>query len=75
MKKSNDTTKEERKNLSNALTRLDELARWFEEREELDVEEGLIKMKEGVALIKLVRVRLKDAENEFEELRASLEEA
>ncbi len=40
---------------------------------DVDVEQGLLKFKEGVELIKLCRSRLGEAENEFKKLQAELE--
>jgi exonuclease VII small subunit len=39
----------------------------------VDVEKGIEKVKEGVALIKVSRERLKKVENEFEEVKKELE--
>ncbi|MDO8601213.1 MAG: exodeoxyribonuclease VII small subunit [bacterium] len=59
------------KNLSNNLKRLSEITDWFENQEEVDVEEGLAKVKEAAALIKISKERLKAVENEFEEIKKS----
>lgn len=57
------------KNLSDNLKRLSEITDWFENQEEIDVEEGLAKVKEAAALIKASKERLKSVENEFEEIK------
>ena len=57
------------KNLSNNLKRLSEITDWFENQEEVDVEEGLAKVKEAAVLIKASKERLKAVENEFEEIK------
>lgn len=57
------------KNLSDNLKRLSEITEWFEGQEDVDVEEGLKKVKEAVSLIKLSKERLKEVENEFEEIK------
>ena len=59
----------ETKNLNNNLKRLSEITEWFENQEEIDVEEGLKKVKEAAALIKASKERLKAVENEFEEIK------
>ncbi|MDP3988946.1 MAG: exodeoxyribonuclease VII small subunit [bacterium] len=59
--------------IQESLKKLEETAAWFEQGEELDVEEGLKKVKEGATLIKELKIRLKDAENEFEEIKRELE--
>ncbi|MFA5925663.1 MAG: exodeoxyribonuclease VII small subunit [Parcubacteria group bacterium] len=60
-------------NLTQSLKKLEEIVEWFENQEEVDVEKGIEKVKEGVALIKMSRVRLKKVENEFEEVKKELE--
>mgnify|MGYP001562208732 CR=1 FL=1 len=59
------------KNLSNNLKRLSEITDWFENQEEVDVEEGLAKVKAAAVLIKASKERLKAVENEFEEIKKS----
>lgn len=61
------------KNLSDNLKRLSEIAEWFENQEEVDVEEGLQKVKEAVGLIKASKERLKSVENEFEEIKKEVD--
>ena len=61
-------------NLSESLKKLEGIAAWFENQEEVDVEEGLKKVKEGAMLIKSSRERLKEVENEFEEVKKELGE-
>ncbi len=58
--------------LNAALTELRSIAAWFEGQQEVDVELGLTKIKEGARLIKECRVRLKGLENSFEEVRKEL---
>ena len=57
------------KNLSDNLKRLSEITGWFENQEEVDIEEGLEKVKEAATLIKSSKERLKVVENEFEEIK------
>jgi len=64
----------EKTNLSESLKKLEEIARWFESQEEVDVEKGLEKVKEGARLIKVSKERLKKVENEFEEIKKEMEE-
>ncbi len=63
----------ETKNLNSNLKRLSEITDWFENQEEVDVEEGLKKVKEAVTLIKASKERLKAVENEFEEIKREVE--
>lgn len=64
----------EKNELKNSLKKLEEIIEWFDEQEEADVEAGIEKVKEGAALIKASRERLKKLENEFEEVKKGLEE-
>ncbi len=57
------------KNLSDNLKKLSQITEWFEAQEEVDIEEGLKKVKEAVGLIKASKERLKAVENEFEEIK------
>ncbi|MBU4299126.1 exodeoxyribonuclease VII small subunit [Patescibacteria group bacterium] len=57
------------KNLSGNLKRLSEITDWFESQEEIDIEDGLEKVKEAAALIKASKERIKVIENEFEEIK------
>ncbi len=61
-------------NLNKKLEKLSEIAVWFEEREDIDIEEGLQKVKEAAKIIKESKNRLKEIENEFEEVKKELEE-
>lgn len=64
--------KEDTKNLNSNLKRLSEITGWFENQEEIDVEEGLKKVKEAVELIKASKERLKSIENEFQEIKKEI---
>lgn len=54
------------------LKELEAIAAWFEKESDFDVEEGLKKVKEGAALVKKLKDRIKEVENEFHELEADL---
>ncbi len=60
--------------ITNQLGKLEKIVAWFEQQEEVDVEAGLIKVKEGAALIKELKEKLKKVENEFEEIKKDLGE-
>ncbi len=60
------------KNLNDNLKRLSEINDWFEEQEDVDVEEGLKKVKEAARLIKMSKNRVKEIENEFEEIKKDM---
>ena len=56
-----------------AIEELEEINRWFQE-EEIDLDEGLEKLKRGKALIAKCRTRLGEAETEFVDIKKDLEE-
>lgn len=60
-------------NLKESLRKLNGIADWFENQEEVDVEAGLEKAKEGAMLVKECQVRLSEVENEFEKVRKEIE--
>lgn len=62
----------EEKNLQSALKQLEKIVEDLSGRD-VDVEAGLDKFKEGVALIKFCRGQLQKAENEFEKLKSELD--
>jgi len=64
----------EKNKLKDSLKKIEEIINWFDEQDEVDVEAGLDKAKEGVALIKSSKKRLKELENEFEKVKTGLEE-
>ena len=63
-----------KENLNENLKRLTAISDWFDDQEEIDVEEGFKKVKEAAGLIKVSKQRLKDVENEFEEIKKEMEE-
>ena len=63
-----------KKSLTESLKNLQGIIDWFENQEEVDVEKGLEKVKEGAVLIKESRARLKEIENEFEVVKTELEQ-
>ncbi|MDD5752873.1 MAG: exodeoxyribonuclease VII small subunit [Candidatus Pacebacteria bacterium] len=61
-------------NLNQNLKKLNQIIEWFENQEDLDVELGLKKVKEGMEIIKDLKKRLKKVENEFEEIKKEANE-
>ncbi|MCK9393533.1 MAG: hypothetical protein WCX30_02980 [Candidatus Paceibacterota bacterium] len=59
--------------LNQNLKTISKIVEWFESQEELDIEEGLRKAKEATEVIKETKKMLKEAENEFEEIKKTLE--
>jgi exodeoxyribonuclease VII small subunit len=64
---------EKQSSLSDSIKKLETIVKWFEEQEEVDVEKGLEKFKEGALLVKSSRERLKEIENEFKEAEKELQ--
>jgi len=64
---------EDTKNLNKNLKQLAEITEWFDNQEEIDVEEGLKKVKEAVVLIRASKQRLKEIENEFETIKRDID--
>jgi len=60
-------------NLTESLKKLEEITEWFNNQQEVDVEKGLEKVREGAKLIKASRERLAEVENEFEDVKKELE--
>lgn len=52
---------------------LEKILAWFESQETIDLEEGLVQVKEGTRLLKLCKERLREAENEFQAVKKDLE--
>ncbi len=61
-----------RGNLKETLARLEQIIQELNDKD-LDVESGLAKFKEGAELIKLSHSKFKQAENEFQKIKAELE--
>lgn len=66
------TTKNEN-NLNSSLSELSEIADWFEQQQEVDVEKGLEKVKRASEIIKVSKKRLGDIENQFKEIKAEID--
>lgn len=61
--------------LKDSLKKLKDIVSWFDTQDEVDVEAGLEKVKEGVSLIKSSRKRFSELENEFEEVKKELDDS
>jgi hypothetical protein len=66
--------KEKQQNLKEYIEEIKKISDWFEDQEEIDLEEALIKIREAGDLIKLSKDRLVEVENEFKEIKAKIEE-
>jgi len=63
-----------KKGIKEKLSELEQIASWFEKQKDVDVEEGLKRVKEGAVLIKDLKERLREVENEFEEIKKDLDD-
>lgn len=59
-------------NITETMKKLRIITEWFESQEEIDVEKGMEKIKEGAELIKISKDRLRELENEFEDVKQQL---
>lgn len=58
----------EKFNFTDAYEELEKINEWFQEKD-IDLDEGLKKYKKGLELIKNCRKRLKEAENQFHDIK------
>ena len=65
--------KKKREQILDNLKKLEDIVSWFEDQEDVDLEVGLVKAREGAELIKVLRERIKEARNEFLEVQKELE--
>ena len=68
----NKNSMEKKINLNETLKKLEAISSWFDSQREVDVEEGLKKVKEGAEMIKASKARLQEVENEFEEVKKGM---
>ena len=61
-------------NITETMKKLRAITEWFESQEEVDVEKGMEKIKEGAELIRASKERLRELENEFEDVKKKLNE-
>lgn len=60
-------------NLKDSIRKLNQIVEWFESQEEIDIEAGLEKVKEGAMIVKVCKKRLSEIENEFEQIQRETE--
>lgn len=61
------------KSIKTSMNKLDDIVAWFEEQDDVDVEEGLKKVEAGSVLVRDLKGRLKKVENKFEDLKQEME--
>jgi exodeoxyribonuclease VII small subunit len=65
--------KQGKESIGQSLSKLEAIVKWLDAQSEVDVEEGLAKVREGAKLVGELRERLKAVENEFSEVKRELE--
>jgi exonuclease VII small subunit len=74
MKKKINTKQEtEHISLKAAMDELRTIAAWFESQEEIDLEQSILHLKNGVNIVKHAKMRLKEIENEFDEIKKHID--
>jgi exodeoxyribonuclease VII small subunit len=63
---------DKKKDFASSIKELEQINAWFQQ-EDIDLDEGLAKLKEGQKLIANCRKRLRDVENEFVKIKADIE--
>lgn len=66
--------KTQKHDLKKYLEDIKAISDWFEERDEIDLEEALVKIRAAGELIKKSKERLAEVENEFTEIKADIAE-
>ena len=57
-----------------SLDKLESIVEWFDKQEDIDLEEGLEKVKVGAEIVKDLKSKLKGIENKFKEIKDDLDE-
>ena len=64
---------DKKQNLKEHLKQIEKITTWFEDRDEIDIEEALEKVKQAAKLIKASKDKLAQVENEFKEIKKKVE--
>ena len=64
----------EGKKVKESLDKLESIVEWFDKQEDIDLEEGLEKVKQGAEIVKDLKSKLKGIENKFKEIKDDLDE-
>ena len=62
-----------KQNLKEYLIQIEKITTWFEDQDEIDIEEALEKVKQAAKLIKASKDKLAQVENEFKEIKKKVE--
>ena len=66
-------TEQKQSSLKEYIADIKKISDWFEDQEEIDLEQALVKIREAGELIKLSKDRLVEVENEFKEIKIKIE--
>ena len=62
-----------KQNLKEYLIQIEKITTWFEDQDEIDIEEALEKVKQAAKLIKASKDKLAQVEDEFKEIKKKVE--
>jgi len=60
---------DKKQNLKEYLQQIEKITAWFDDQDEIDIEEAFEKVKQASKLIKASKDKLTQVENEFEEIK------
>ena len=64
--------KAKKQNLKEYLKQIEKITTWFDDRDEIDIEEALEKVKQAARLIKASKDKLAQVQNEFKEIKKTV---
>ena len=73
IQKYSNMAQDKKQNLKEHLKQIEKITTWFEDRDEIDIEEALEKVKQAAKLIKASKDKLAQVENEFKEIKKKVE--
>ncbi|MBI4256993.1 exodeoxyribonuclease VII small subunit [Candidatus Uhrbacteria bacterium] len=68
------TTKKKTTNFTESFQELEEITRWFDSQEQLDLDVGLKKFERGLELAQELKKKLAEVENKVEEIKQKFSE-
>lgn len=72
-KSQNSMAKTNKTDLKSYLAEIKKISDWFDDQDEIDLEEALEKIQAASELIKLSKQRIDEVENKFTEIKAEIE--
>ncbi len=73
LKKDSGSGEQTSSSITHKLKDLEAIVAWFTAEKDVDIEEGLEKVRQGARLIKELKVGLSNVENEFKEIQKGLD--